>query len=360
VRISLEGLGAWLAACLLCTAGSSALGAPSLELSPDITVAIGGEVLGPEEVGRDNIAGTVTFTGVGIAVPIGVNIDAFDRLPGGVDALFSIDVPATLGGVFVGPADVARVTGGVVSIAWSASSASLPAGADVDALARLPDGDLLLSFDTTVQVGSVVADDEDAVRVDLPAGGVTLAFDGSVHGLSGGIDLDGLDSLVNGRLLLSFDLSGSAGGVAFSDEDALLFNPATLAFSLFYDGSANHAAWVAGDLDAVDGSLDPDNDSIADAGDLCPFFVQGGNNLDTDTDRRGNACECTDQNLDGRNTVADLVAINQAIFNPGLVTALCDGTNDNLCTVADIVAANQEIFSPSNTSICARQPFPGP
>jgi len=31
-----------------------------------------------------------------------------------------------------------------------------------------------------------------------------------------------------------------------------------------------------------------------------------------------------------------------------------------LCNVADIVAANVEIFSPTNTSICARQPVPGP
>jgi hypothetical protein len=30
------------------------------------------------------------------------------------------------------------------------------------------------------------------------------------------------------------------------------------------------------------------------------------------------------------------------------------------CNVADIVAANVEIFSPGNTSICSRQPVPGP
>jgi hypothetical protein len=28
--------------------------------------------------------------------------------------------------------------------------------------------------------------------------------------------------------------------------------------------------------------------------------------------------------------------------------------------VADIVAANQEIFSPTSTSVCPRQPVPGP
>jgi len=65
-------------------------------------------------------------------------------------------------------------------------------------------------------------------------------------------------------------------------------------------------------------------------------------------------------NGDGRNTVSDLVAINVAIFNPALVTPLCDGNNDGKCDVNDIIAANTEIFSPGNTSTCARQPVPGP
>jgi hypothetical protein len=104
---------------------------------------------------------------------------------------------------------------------------------------------------------------------------------------------------------------------------------------------------------------DADNDGIPDASDKCPRFATA-DQTDTDLDGRGNACECTDQNLDGRNTVADLVAINQAIFNPPLATPLCDGNNDGACSVADMVAANQEIFSPTSTSTCARQPVPGP
>jgi hypothetical protein len=84
------------------------------------------------------------------------------------------------------------------------------------------------------------------------------------------------------------------------------------------------------------------------------------NLADTDADGRGNECECSDQNGDGRNTVADLVAINLAIFNPAQATPLCDGNGDGLCRVSDIVAANAEIFSPTSTSTCPRQPIPGP
>jgi CSLREA domain-containing protein len=104
---------------------------------------------------------------------------------------------------------------------------------------------------------------------------------------------------------------------------------------------------------------DLDGDGIFDASDNCPFFA----NLDqddSDTDGRGDACECSDQNGDGQNTVSDLIAINTAIFNPSLATPLCDGNNDGACTVSDIVAANVEIFSPGSTATCARQPVPGP
>jgi hypothetical protein len=105
--------------------------------------------------------------------------------------------------------------------------------------------------------------------------------------------------------------------------------------------------------------IDRDDDGSADGADNCPFFPTA-NRMDTDGDGRGDACECTDQNADGRNTVMDLVAINKAIFLPAQVTPLCDGNGDGRCTVSDIVAANVEIFSPGSTSICARQPVPGP
>jgi hypothetical protein len=102
-----------------------------------------------------------------------------------------------------------------------------------------------------------------------------------------------------------------------------------------------------------------EGDARGDACDSCPFFATT-SFADSDGDGRGDDCECTDQNGDGFNTVLDLVAINLAIFNPALVTPLCDGNGDGACNVSDIVAANVEIFSPTSTSTCARQPVPGP
>ena len=102
-----------------------------------------------------------------------------------------------------------------------------------------------------------------------------------------------------------------------------------------------------------------DQDGIAPGSDNCPFFANPPQ-ADTDLDGRGDACECGDQSGDGLNTVADLVAINLAIFDPRLATPLCDANGDRACNVADIVAANIEIFSPTSTSTCAAQPVPGP
>jgi hypothetical protein len=104
---------------------------------------------------------------------------------------------------------------------------------------------------------------------------------------------------------------------------------------------------------------DGDGDRIGDVCDECPFYAEG-DRADADGDGRGDECECGDQNGDGHNTVSDLIAINTAIFNPSLATALCDGNNDGRCDVNDLIAANVEIFSPGSTSTCARQPVPGP
>jgi hypothetical protein len=113
-----------------------------------------------------------------------------------------------------------------------------------------------------------------------------------------------------------------------------------------------------GDWQALGGS-DRDGDGEPDELDNCPFHATA-DQTDTDGDGRGNPCECGDQNGDGLNTVSDLVAINRAIFSPGLATPLCDANNDGACNVVDLVATNAEIFSRGSTSTCARQPIPGP
>jgi hypothetical protein len=119
------------------------------------------------------------------------------------------------------------------------------------------------------------------------------------------------------------------------------------------------AEYGVDNLRAEGAAADRDGDGVSDAADVCPFFPDP-QQLDGDGNGRGNLCECGDQNGDGTVDVLDLVAINLAIFSPAQRTPLCDANADAACTVADIVSANVEIFSAGNTSICERQPVPGP
>jgi hypothetical protein len=160
--------------------------------------------------------------------------------------------------------------------------------------------------------------------------------------------------------LLVYSLAGTAPGGA--------------TFSARVDGAASVAAEVAlasgvpvgagGVFPVASAEIgvafpDSDGDGTGDDADNCPYYADPDQG-DVDGDGRGNVCECTDQNGDGRNNVRDLIAINAAIFYPFLATPLCDGNGDGLCNVSDLVAANREIFSPGSTSICGRQPVPGP
>jgi hypothetical protein len=115
-----------------------------------------------------------------------------------------------------------------------------------------------------------------------------------------------------------------------------------------------------GRLDVVPGLYPTDYDADAhfDLADNCPYFANP-DQADANGDRRGNVCECGDQNLSGVLNVNDLLAINGAIFDPSLVTPLCDANYDLLCNVSDIIGANRGIYVPKST-ICERQPVPGP
>ena len=100
---------------------------------------------------------------------------------------------------------------------------------------------------------------------------------------------------------------------------------------------------------------DRDRDGVRDSRDLCPA-VPTREQIDTDGNGIGDACECSDQTGDGTVNAADLVAINLAIYKPELAKPLCDGNDDGKCDIADIVAANLKIFG--HPSYCFAWPKP--
>ena len=220
-----------------------------LDASPDITTVLGGMTVNDEDVAEDDLSGGLGLAPLG-ALPSAADLSAYHVLASG-EQLLAFDTTVSLpGGLTAEPRDVVRYNGATYSLEFNGAANGVPAGAQVDAVSVLFGGDLLLSFDTTVALDGITADDEDLVRFN--GGSFSLFFDGSMAGVDGALDLDAAHHIdANGHLLLSFDGSGTVGGVAFDDEDVLEYDPLSGTWLLAYDGSTHHSGWLTADLDAV-------------------------------------------------------------------------------------------------------------
>lgn len=245
-------------AVLLAVAGLATSRSPAatplveLQCSSDVTVTLASTTLDDEDLGVDNLAGGVGVQGVG-AIPHQADVDAYNVRPNG-DRLLSFDTTVDLpGGLTAEPGDVVRYDGGTYALEFDASANGVPNGVNVDAVAAYGSA-LVLSFDVGVTLSGINFGDEDLALFTGSA--FSMFFDGSAAGISPELDLDAVDTLeCNDHLLVSFDGSGTVGGVTFDDEDVLEFDRVSV-WSMAYDGSAQHAAWSPADLDAVHATVD--------------------------------------------------------------------------------------------------------
>jgi hypothetical protein len=235
---------AMLALCL--PAGSA--GAQNVSVSPDVHVDLAGTVFADEAVAVDVGLGVVVPASLG-SLPESAAVNAYDVLDGG-EQLFALDTTVELPGpLVVEQRDVARWDGAAYTLEFDGSAAGVPDGAAVDGVTTT-NGLLLLSFDTTVSLaGGVVAADEDVVGWD--GASFWLALDSSAAGAPEAADADGIYAPPDGNGMLSFDIGGSFGAVAFADEDVLRLDFVTSAWTLEYDGSAQHAALAPADIEAI-------------------------------------------------------------------------------------------------------------
>jgi hypothetical protein len=122
---------------------------------------------------------------------------------------------------------------------------------DIDAVSRLSDGSLLLSFSTpsTIELLGLV-DDSDIIRfIPTALGPTTLGqweeyFDGSSVGLTtASEDIDAFTLLSDGRLVVSTVGAVHVTDIVGADEDLLIFTPTQLGtttsgtWALYFDGS---------------------------------------------------------------------------------------------------------------------------
>jgi len=178
-------------------------------------------------------------------------IDALARLPSG-ELLISVDVSGNLAGLTGGPngtaitsSDIVKFTptslgantAGTWSFYFDGSDVGLTTTSEnVDALAVLPNGNLLISTTGDPSVpGLSGLRDEDIMRFTPTSLGATTAgtwsyyFDGSDVGLTTtSEDVDALAVTSAGKLLLSTLGNFSVPGVSGADEDILQFTPTSL------------------------------------------------------------------------------------------------------------------------------------
>ena len=116
---------------------------------------------------------------------------------------------------------------------------------DVNAFALLPDGSILLSFDSSTNVGGLgIADDSDIIRFiptslgENTSGTFIYYLVGADYGLTtNGEDIDAIDFTPDGRLIISTGGSYSVLGASGGDEDLIVLNTNGLDWALYFDGS---------------------------------------------------------------------------------------------------------------------------
>ena len=305
-KIAFDGLVAAFAFGALASAAfatGTATPLESVDASPDIAVSLpGGLVEGRDVAAIVLLDGSSSVIDLG-SLPAGSRVSAYHRRSA-TQHLFSLDIPAALGGVTAWPDDVVHYDSGTAtySLEFDGGAAGLPQGAAINAVGETGGGLLLLSFDTTLDLGGgLVADDEDLVSWDGSA--FALVLDGSALGLPAGTDLDAVSALSETALLFSLDVSTQFGLDIAHDEDVVELDTASGFFSLAWDASASDAAWGPADLQALDATADPDGDGIPAAQDNCPD-VNNPDQLNFDGDAEGDACDADDDN-DGTADVSD-------------------------------------------------------
>lgn len=172
---------------------------------------------------------------------------------------------ATVGGVAVANEDVVAFDGSRFVLAFDGSDVGV-GPLRIDALSSLDADSLLLSFDTAGTVPGITGtvDDSDIVRFDATAlgaatsGTFSLWFDGSDVGLTADAhDIDAVERLANGSLLLSTTGTVTVSGVTARDEDVLAFTRSSAeptsagSYALLFDGSDVALGESAEDVDAL-------------------------------------------------------------------------------------------------------------
>ncbi len=201
-----------------------------------------------------------------VSVLATTTVTVTDRPP--VLLYLSLGSSATLpGGLSVANEDILAFDGSAFSLYFDGSDVGL-SSFTIDAFTIMSPAEILLSFTSSGTVGGVSMDDSDVLKFTATslgsntAGTFSMYFDGSDVGLtSSDEDIDAIERLSDGRLLVSTTGSPSVTGVSSAaDEDLLEFTPTSLgattagSWRLYFDGS--DVGLTSSDEDVDAGAVD--------------------------------------------------------------------------------------------------------
>ena len=145
--------------------------------------------------------------------------------------LFAPAAPCDLGGTTFLPCDIVLYTAGGFAMYKSGTALGLSSDTRIDALAAMPGGDLLLSFDAPTTVGGNTYTRNDVVRLS----GIAFSLydsGASVLHIPDSANLSGLEYALDGSLYLSFSTPTALPGLTALPGDIVQFKGGT--YNLYF------------------------------------------------------------------------------------------------------------------------------
>ena len=194
---------------------------------------------------------TPTNTPTNTPLPTATNTAPPTPAPGPSAVYLSLDGGINLGPLRAEDTDIIYFDGANWSMYFDSSDVGIgTSGQDLNDFVIVDSNTILMTFKATLTLGGLTVEPFDIVQFNATstgentAGTFSMYFDGSDVGLDAtGEDLDSIDVLSDGRVIVSVTSNISVPGVNASDEDLLAFSPTSMgqttsgSWELFFDGS---------------------------------------------------------------------------------------------------------------------------
>lgn len=225
-------------AAVLVSAGAAR--AATIELSVDSVAALGGlsGISNGDIVNYDTVTDTATLAFDEALFGTPESVDAYDRLPNG-NMVFSTTQSATLGGISFVSGDLVEYdpVADLATLIFAESLFTSTGANNIDAVAVLSNGHLLISTDADATLGGVSFRDGDVVDYDPIANTAVLFFNEDLFGADknlNALDIDGAGLLL---ISVSDGTGATLGGLGFGNGDLVLYDPGANTATLFFSES---------------------------------------------------------------------------------------------------------------------------